>query len=134
MLPETNPSLLSFILHRKSFWLGMFTIIFLCWVWYDSTRYLSMLAINKRLFRVYASSHHGSCSFIFGFDSSTLDFFVAQRVDINRQIMFDIFDTPPGIRYIYLILLVFLSTAAWITWRWRKILTTKKLADLPTHA
>jgi hypothetical protein len=118
-----RPSLISFILHRKSFWLGLFTLIFLCWVWKDSLVWRNIFTYNHKNFVIAADSLDGGLTLYTYEDPFAASDFHHIRIDYNhpdRFIKYTFEFEKPDIHYSTPIFLVISTTTAWLTWRWRK--------------
>jgi hypothetical protein len=131
-----NPTLIPFILHRKSFWLGVFTMLFLAWAWHDSEYHRNHFYYGNSKYMITVDSRDGGCSFYAGSTDpgSPSGFFIEReqkylppstpirlsggvyRMSIRKIICYG----PPDIHYLTLMIMVLLTTTAWLTWGWHK--------------
>jgi hypothetical protein len=123
MLPDVQkPSFFNFLMRRKSFWLCVFVTLFLGWARYESSKNYWYLFYSNKSFMTYVASVDDTIFFETGKPDPWLSGFSYGHGRNFHQLFLDVFpsrDSQTHIRYRYLILIVWLISAAWLTWRWR---------------
>ena len=126
------PTLKSFLLRSRAFWLTIFTVLFFSWAWWDSMEYSTELHYGTKSGRVF-SIH--SCDGGIGYSQGEdVRFFVklfSAKVEFGDMQIFRgrvlsdnngklyILYSRPDITYWVLVLITLGLISAWLAWRWR---------------